>query len=123
MSENVLPDTLAKEAKQDTMITELQSLLTKLTELDTAFDGTDFATQTTLEAARVLLASLDGKDYATESTLSSLTTAVTSGATQDDIRFYHLLSMMSRMLVQLKLITMQLASITDDELQAEDIED
>lgn len=37
----------------------------------------DAATETTLEAARVLLASLDGKDYATQTTLATLATEAT----------------------------------------------
>lgn len=41
----------------------------------TSLDGKDFATETTLEAARVLLNSLDGKDFATQTTLAALLTA------------------------------------------------
>jgi len=72
----------ATEAKQDDTITQLTSINAKdfatQTTLEAArvllasLDGKDFATQTTLEAARVLLASLDGKDYATQTTLASL---------------------------------------------------
>lgn len=86
----------ATEAKQDTMITELQGVNTELdsqTTLLTSLDGKDFATETTLAALNAkitavdttgkateakqddiitLLTSLDGKDYATQTTLAAL---------------------------------------------------
>ena len=58
---------LATEAKQDTMITELQSANTTLTSLD----GKDYATETTL-------ASLDGKDFATSAKQDTIITAIQS---------------------------------------------
>lgn len=50
------------------------TVLGRLKELETSLasvDGKDFATETKLEAVRVLLNSLDGKDYATETTLDT----------------------------------------------------
>lgn len=86
----------ATEAKQDTMILELQDVNTELdsqTTILTSLDSKDFATETSLAAlnAKVtavdttgksteakqddiitLLTSLDGKDYATQTTLAAL---------------------------------------------------
>lgn len=78
----------ATEAKQDTQITILTAIDAVLDaiKLDTASTATNTAnldvalstraTESTLEAARVLLASLDGKDFATETTQSTLLTAI-----------------------------------------------
>lgn len=51
---STLPSGAATEAKQDTLIAK------------------DFATQTTLEAARVLLDTISGKDFATQATLAAV---------------------------------------------------
>lgn len=65
-----LPTGAATEAKQDSGITQATSTNTKL---DTLI-AKDFATEVTLEAARVLLASIAGEDFATQTTLAALLT-------------------------------------------------
>ena len=67
---SALPAGAATAAKQDTAQARLNLLATEAKQ-DT-LNAKDFATQTTLEAARVLLNSLDGKDYATQTTLAAI---------------------------------------------------
>lgn len=57
---NTINGKVATEAKQDTIISELQSL-----------DSTDFSTDTKLELVRLLLVSIDSK-VATETTLAEI---------------------------------------------------
>lgn len=66
---------LATEAKQDSIVTELQSANSSLTSLD----GKDFATETTLAAlnsndfaTETTLSNISSRDFATETTLSNI---------------------------------------------------
>ena len=75
----------ATEAKQDTQITELQSINTELdgqTTILTSLDGKDFATETTLAALNAKVTSVDTSSLATETTLSSVDTKLSSVATE-----------------------------------------
>lgn len=91
-----LPVDFATEAKQDTMISELQSanvallsVETELQDINSELDaqttqlnaiagdlntlsGVDFATETTLDAVKTAVESLDAFDFATETTLAAL---------------------------------------------------
>ena len=63
----VLLQRVVDESSDTDLIAKLQEIIDELTELNGKV-----ATETTLEAARVLLASLDSKDFATETTLAAI---------------------------------------------------
>jgi len=72
-----LPAGAATEATVATLSTEakleaVRALLATIDADTSTLAAVDYATQTTLEAARVLLASLDGKDFATQTTLAAI---------------------------------------------------
>lgn len=71
----VLLQRVVDESSDTDLIAKLQEIIDELTELNGKV-----ATETTLEAARVLLASLDSKDFATQTTLA-LVEAITSQMT------------------------------------------
>lgn len=68
---------VAELVKITTNTSDIESLLSTL-------NGTDFATQTTLEAARVLLASIAAEDFATETTLAALLSELQAKADQGE---------------------------------------